>query len=1566
MKVHTSNTIQRLVLVGLSFCILCSLALYGVGVSAGAPQPPLDSATRLPAKQPPAFKAGQILVAFKPGAALNERQTILETRSLRVLKQIEALGVSVLAVPAGRERSMVDELGRLPAVRYAELNYLMQASGTPNDPSFGQQWNMNAINGPAAWDVSTGSISTTIAILDTGIDLTHPDLQDKIVAGYDFVNNDATAQDDEGHGTHCAGIAAASSNNGVGVAGVNWQARLMPVKVLDNEGSGTYADVAEGLHWAADHGATVISMSFGGSGESQTLREAVDYAYGRGALMAAAAGNEYQEGNPVTYPAALEHVIGVAATTISNWHAWYSNTGYYVDIAAPGGEAGNAVLSTLWTSSGHSYGRLAGTSMAAPHVAGLAALIKAVNPALTPAQIEWVMEYTAADLGDRGRDDVFGWGRINALAAVNAATDPQPTPTPTVSTCLIESAHPYANNYSRTWTVVNPNGAAPYTRVHFSRLEVEAGWDVVQILDSGGNLRQTISGSYPNGLWSDAVAGPVVQVVFSTDGSITQWGFCLDAVETAGASPTPTATATPTGTLPPTPTASPTVTPSPTPLTCLLESPHPYADSLDVSWTITNTDTTAAYSRIHFARLETETGFDYVSLRTPDGIELARYSGWYPDGVWSPVFRGRTLEIRLHTDSSVVAWGFCVDSIVTAPEPAWRPQAALPDPRSRLAVVSVGSKLYALGGETAWTRAGKKPTRSLRDTAEPDNLADEGVGTRDIAGLVDEYDPTTDAWTRRADKPLAVSNISAAVINGRIYVAGGYTAADAATTALEIYDPATNSWSQGAPLPAGRFAHASAALDGKLYVLGGNDGVYGLRTCYRFDPATNQWSQIADMNVERTFAGAAAVNGKIYVVGGLDAISWDLASVEAYDPATNRWDYVASLRFPRGGPGVASAGGKVYVVGGGWTSYMNANEVYDPATGEWSTFDPMTVGRRTLGLAAANGRLYAVGGYNGNYSGAHESHAVAHAEPSAVLNPTSLTYRLEQGQSAEAVITLSNVGWADLTFFVSDELLRAQQDAPWLSEAPTAGVVEPGDSQAISVTVATAGLTPGEYLAQLVVLSNDPARSRLTAPITLTVDARNPVTLSFNPQHSDVALNSAFRVDVMLATEAQPVDSVDAYITFDPRILQVVDAYGNPTNQITAGTDLPLVLQNTANNATGRIAFGAGRRLGDRPPAGTFRLATIRFRAVSQTVAVGGMPLLFDAASQVYYGGESILGRAENGSVIVQAPWFIGRAALQGRGRAPSTRWAGYPVTVTLLDQAGAPVRAFETTLDENGRFTILTPPSGTFGVTIKGSHTLSNARQNVTLPSPAVVDLGTLREGDVNNDDRVAGGDFSLLVTAYNTRPGDERWDARADLDGDERVAVADFSLLASNYGQRGPLALTGAPAAPTSAARAGSGSMELWIEPARRLVDPSDTFVVTMILNAGEGQMDAIGTTIAFDPTILQVVDAAGNPVDQIIPGAALPTVILNQVDNAAGRIAYDAGVALGSAPKSGRIVVATVRFKALQHTSSGLGGTPIDFLPGSDAYLAGEPQLSQRTGAAVIVAVKVARANLPQVMD
>jgi subtilisin family serine protease len=253
--------------------------------------------------------------------------------------------------------------------------------------------------------------------VDSGVDLTHPDLADKIVAGYDFVNHDSDPSDDEGHGTHLAGIAAAVSNNGEGVAGVSWGARIMPVKVLSWLGIGTSSDIAKGIRWAADHGAHVINLSVGGTSSSSTLRSAVNYAYSQGALLVAAVGNEYEEGNPTTYPAAYDHVLAPggnpSGSDDSDPNHWIAST-YY----------------DFWFDR-HTYAQASGTSMACPHVAGLAALVWSLDGSLTNDEVEQIIESTALDLGDLGRDDVFGHGRIDAAAAVGAAQPGTATPTPT-------------------------------------------------------------------------------------------------------------------------------------------------------------------------------------------------------------------------------------------------------------------------------------------------------------------------------------------------------------------------------------------------------------------------------------------------------------------------------------------------------------------------------------------------------------------------------------------------------------------------------------------------------------------------------------------------------------------------------------------------------------------------------------------------------------------------------------------------------------------------------------------------------------------------------------------------------------------------------------------------------------------------------------------------------------------------------------------------------------------------------------------------------------------------------
>ncbi len=302
----------------------------------------------------------------------------------------------------------------------------------PNDTYYSTyQWNLPQIQASYAWAVSTGSSDVVVAVLDTGVDLTHPDLQGKFVAGYDFVNNDADPSDDEGHGTHVTGIIAACTNNSQGVAGVSWEGTVMPVKVMNWRGEGTHAQVAQGIIWAADHGARIINLSLGGESGSATLQNAINYAYSQGVLVVTAAGNYYQEENPVMYPAAYPHVLAVAATGDQDEHAAYSETGYYVDAAAPGGNPRSSwdanlnhwITSTYWRGAGYgAYLQIAGTSQAAPHVAGLAALIWSVSPSLSNDQVEQIIEETAVDLGVPGRDDVFGYGRIDAYRALARAS----------------------------------------------------------------------------------------------------------------------------------------------------------------------------------------------------------------------------------------------------------------------------------------------------------------------------------------------------------------------------------------------------------------------------------------------------------------------------------------------------------------------------------------------------------------------------------------------------------------------------------------------------------------------------------------------------------------------------------------------------------------------------------------------------------------------------------------------------------------------------------------------------------------------------------------------------------------------------------------------------------------------------------------------------------------------------------------------------------------------------------------------------------------------------------------
>ncbi|MBW4522681.1 MAG: S8 family peptidase [Scytolyngbya sp. HA4215-MV1] len=312
----------------------------------------------------------------------------------------------------------------LTAPASAESPAIRPQIGAPNDPDYHKQWNFRAINIEAAWSETHGQ-GITIAVIDTGISPV-PDLQQtQFVKGYDFVNDREDATDDNGHGTHVAGTIAQSTNNHLGVTGIAYEAKLMPLKVLSAEGGGTTADIAEAIKFAADNGADVINMSLGGGGESQLIKEAIDHAHRKGIVLVAAAGNANQ--NSASYPARYPRVIGVSALDAMGNKAPYSSFGAGVDISAPGGStadgnvAGGILQNTLDPQTGHSlFAAFQGTSMAAPHVAGVAALVKATGVS-NPDEVAEVMKQAALKVKDDGLNH-FGSGKLDAAAAVKLAT----------------------------------------------------------------------------------------------------------------------------------------------------------------------------------------------------------------------------------------------------------------------------------------------------------------------------------------------------------------------------------------------------------------------------------------------------------------------------------------------------------------------------------------------------------------------------------------------------------------------------------------------------------------------------------------------------------------------------------------------------------------------------------------------------------------------------------------------------------------------------------------------------------------------------------------------------------------------------------------------------------------------------------------------------------------------------------------------------------------------------------------------------------------------------------------
>lgn len=402
--------------------------------------------------------SANLVVEVSTGAAFKAVKSVAERFGAVIEFSSEETGIMSIAGWSDSPE-IVSELAALEGVISVSSEHRARAMFTPNDPLMVRQWALDMVNAYEAWDITRGNHSVVIAVLDTGIDWTHPDLAANMWTdedgyhGYNFISNNRLPMDDNinsydengvwvpntytYHGTHVAGVASAVINNTVGIAGMA-QAQLMAVKVMNESGEGTDTTVSSGIRWAVDHGADIVTMSLGVEGMSLTLTNAINYASSHGVVLIAASGNSGT--STVSYPAAYPVVISVGAVDETGHRASFSNYGTGLDVMAPG-------VQIYSTQVGPSYQYLSGTSTAAPFVAGVVAMMLTVNPYLTPREVSATLNATARDVSIPGYDTSTGWGIVDAFRAVAQVSEPRVTITE------YPEYAPINGTISVTWTV---------------------------------------------------------------------------------------------------------------------------------------------------------------------------------------------------------------------------------------------------------------------------------------------------------------------------------------------------------------------------------------------------------------------------------------------------------------------------------------------------------------------------------------------------------------------------------------------------------------------------------------------------------------------------------------------------------------------------------------------------------------------------------------------------------------------------------------------------------------------------------------------------------------------------------------------------------------------------------------------------------------------------------------------------------------------------------------------------------------------------------------------------------
>jgi thermitase len=446
----------------------------------------------------------QVIVKYSGEVQSAAVSAVFSTLNAVVVSDIAQLNAQVLELPEENVQAAMEVLAAQPSIVSVEPNYVATGAFIPNDALYTNQYGPQIIQAPAAWDYSQGNSNVIVAVIDSGADFAHPDLQGKLIAGYDYVNGDSDPTDDLGHGTHVAGIIAANFNNAAGVASIGANVKVLVMKVLNSSNTGSYSNFARAIVDATDRGARIINLSLGGLSASTTLQDAVRYAWQHNVLVVAAAGNNGQ--NTLFYPAAYPEVLAVTMTDSKDAFNTNSNYGDWVDLAAPG----TSIRSTYWSGGLSTYASMTGTSMATPHVAGVAALILSTR-SMSNREVRDILLATADDKGATGRDNYYGYGRVNALRAVQQAllvVQPSPTVAPTATATPAPTMTP-APTATPVPTVVLIQPTPTY--IHLGDMDASGAkngrdWRaIVNILVEDAN-HKPVSSATVTGVWLNGVS----------------------------------------------------------------------------------------------------------------------------------------------------------------------------------------------------------------------------------------------------------------------------------------------------------------------------------------------------------------------------------------------------------------------------------------------------------------------------------------------------------------------------------------------------------------------------------------------------------------------------------------------------------------------------------------------------------------------------------------------------------------------------------------------------------------------------------------------------------------------------------------------------------------------------------------------------------------------------------------------------------------------------------------------------------------------------------------------------